>query len=765
METKNENIFVLKELNQLKYDHIAVVPPYARGGGGLALLWRKGIEVNILYQCDNFIDTEVKYKGERFHTTFVYGDPEKEGRKEVWNSIQRRAENRDSPWFLTGDFNEIMDNSEKSGGPARAEGSFVDFRSFMSTCELYDLRFSGNFLSWRGQRRDHLVRCRLDRAMANSAWIENYPSGRSEYLNFEGSDHRPLISFFQAVKKRKKGLFSYDRRLRNNEEVKLLITESWNTNPRADVETRISNCRKAIIQWHRSHHLNSRKIIEEKKSELERAMTSNVLNDTLIFQINKELKGAYEAEEEYWRQRSRQMWLSLGDKNSGYFHAATRGRRARNNISVIEDDEGKTVFEEAKIAEVNTKYFEKMFTSQAGVRAETVNKSIKPSISEETNIRLIQIPSAQEVRAAIFSIHPDKALGPNGFSASFFHSNWETIGERITLEIQEVFRSGTFPQNINATHICLIPKITNPKSVADYRPIALYNVYYKIFSKILTARLHPILDGIISENQSAFVPGRAITDNVMITHEILHFLKISKANKRGSMAMKTDMTKAYDRVEWEFIRLVLERMGFHTKLIGWIMQWVTSITFKFLLNGSAIGNVTPSRGIRQGDPLSPYLFILCSEVLSGLCKKAQENGQLTGIRVANGSPKVNHLLFADDTMFFCKSNEKTCKALKEILRQYEEASGQMISCQKSAITFSKKTSGDIKRKAMSILGISKEGGKGKYLGLPEAFGRKKKDLFSAVVDKIRQRAVSWSSKLLSGASSLGLRPFHSCFSS
>ncbi|CAA7043726.1 unnamed protein product [Microthlaspi erraticum] len=214
---------------------------------------------------------------------------------------------------------------------------------------------------------------------------------------------------------------------------------------------------------------------------------------------------------------------------------------------------------------------------------EIVNQSICPSISNETNERLIKTPSDEETRSAIFSIHPDKAPGPDGFSDSFFHSNWETIGEGITREIQNFFISGVLPQGINATHICLIPKKTTPKSMADYRPIALCNVYYKIISKILTARLHPIMNGLVSENQSAFVPGRAITDNVMITHEMLHFLKISKAKKRGSMTIKIDMTKAYDRVEWDFIRLVLTRMGFHPKLIGWIMQCVTSVTFQFLV--------------------------------------------------------------------------------------------------------------------------------------------------------------------------------------
>ncbi|CAA7043725.1 unnamed protein product [Microthlaspi erraticum] len=364
METKNQNSFVLKELNKLNYDHIAMVPSYAQGGGGLALLWKKEINLNILYQCDNFIDTEVSYKRKKFVATFVYGEPDRQDRAEIWEAIKGRTAGRETPWFLTGDFNEILDNSEKSGGRTRPEGSFVDFRSFMSECDLYDLRFSGNFLSWRGTRGKHLVRCRLDRAMANSSWIDAYPSGRSEYLDFGGSDHRPLLSLFHPEKKKGRGLFRYDMSLRNNEEVKNLVTSAWNAYPRASVETRISSCRRAIIQWKKEQHLNSKMKIEEKKRELEEAMTNNGTNESQIYQINKELKSAYKAEEEYWRQRSRQSWLNLGNKNSGYFHAATRGRRARNNISVLEDDQGVAVYDEGKIAEVITSYFEKMFTSQ-----------------------------------------------------------------------------------------------------------------------------------------------------------------------------------------------------------------------------------------------------------------------------------------------------------------------------------------------------------------------------------------------------------------
>lgn len=195
------------------------------------------------------------------------------------------------------------------------------------------------------------------------------------------------------------------------------------------------------------------------------------------------------------------------------------------------------------------------------------------------------------------------------------------------------------------------------------------------------------------------------------------------------MAIKTDMSKAYDMLEWEFIRLVLEKMNFQSTFLNWIMQCVTTVSYTFIINGATRGYVKPGRGIRQGDPLSPYLFILCSEVLTGLCMDAQSKGLMKGISIASKSHSLNHLLFADDTMFFCKANRKNAVNLKALLKTYEAVSGQLINNQKSSIFFSRKTSQDVRTLMKSITGIEKEGGVGKYLGLPEHFGRKKKDLF------------------------------------
>ena len=417
----------------------------------------------------------------------------------------------------------------------------------------------------------------------------------------------------------------------------------------------------------------------------------------------------------------------------------------------METTDGTLVYEEDQIASVVTAYFSTIFTSSTNDCKDTVQSALTSRITAAQNERLIEIPTAAEIKQALFSIHPDKAPGPDGFSASFFQSNRSTTGPAIIREIQNFFRHGTLPQSLNSTHIRLIPKISSPKLVSDYRPIALCTVYYKVISKLLSIRLKPVLQGIISENQSAFVPGRAISDNVLITHEVLHYLKVSGATKHCTMAVKSDISKAYDRLEWSFIREVLERMGFHHTWVNWMLQCISTVSYSFLINNEVAGNVHPQRGIRQGDLLSPYIFILCGEVLSGLCKKAQISGTLPGVGVARNSPKVNHLLFADDTMFFTKSDPQSCAALMEIMSEYEEASGQKINALKSSITFSAKTPPEVRSRVKLQLGIDKEGGVGKYLGLPEYFGRRKKDLFASIVARMRQKAMSWNTRSLSTA--------------
>ena len=147
--------------------------------------------------------------------------------------------------------------------------------------------------------------------------------------------------------------------------------------------------------------------------------------------------------------------------------------------------------------------------------------------------------------------------------------------------------TNTLDARFNETHVRLIPKTRGAKTVADYRPIALCSTHYKIIAKVLTSRLQPVLQAIISKNQSAFVMGRTISDNVLITHEVLHYLQTSRASVQSSMAVKTDRSKAYDRIEWNFLERVLEKLSFHPNWVVWIMECIRSVSYSFLINGAA----------------------------------------------------------------------------------------------------------------------------------------------------------------------------------
>lgn len=207
----------------------------------------------------------------------------------------------------------------------------------------------------------------------------------------------------------------------------------------------------------------------------------------------------------------------------------------------------------------------------------------------------------------------------------------------------------------------------------------------------------------MSESQSAFVLGRLIIDNILVAFETLHHMQHQRRGKCGSMALKLDMSKAYDRVEWKYLKCVMERMGFHPKWVSLMMECISTVSYSILVNGEPHGYIQTLRGLRQGDPLSPYLFLLCAEGLHSLIQKAKLAGDHQGVSISRSGPKITHLFFADDSLLFCKAKPVDVARIQDILNDYEHASGQQINRQKTTIFFSKslKRKGNYPRYAWS----------------------------------------------------------------
>lgn len=388
-----------------------------------------------------------------------------------------------------------------------------------------------------------------------------------------------------------------------------------------------------------------------------------------------------------------------------------KSKKVKNRICMLQDEHGLERFSEGSKGEVAVDYFRELFKSSDPENTDDLFDDFVPRVTEDMNHLLTAPVTDLEIKQAVSSIKGGSGAGPDGSNGKFYQQHWSIVGPTICSEIKEFFRSGIFPQEWNFTNICLIPKISNPTKMSDMRPISLCSVHYKIISKILCSRLKRILPEVISDTQGAFVLGRLITDNVIISHELVHALRTNGPAAAEYMAIKTDMSKAYDRVEWCFLEKLMVKLGFNSKWVSWIMRCVTSVTYSVLVNERAHGFIKPERGIRQGDPLSPFLFILCAEALVNILNKVERNGNLHGVKASDSGPKVHHLLFADDSLLMCKANREESSELKRCLEVYGKASGQVINFQKSSIIFGAKVALSSREEVKNCLNIEKKVGK------------------------------------------------------
>ncbi|XP_068323301.1 uncharacterized protein [Pyrus communis] len=447
-------------------------------------------------------------------------------------------------------------------------------------------------------------------------------------------------------------------------------------------------------------------------------------------------------------------WICGGDFNEFMWdHEKSGGveRRRRNKIVKLRAENGNWVDRPSQVRQLVDNHFISVFSSAGSRTWGSLLDCIIPSVSVEMNKALTAPVTDEEIKEAAVQMGGLKAPGPDGFQGVFYQSYWEIVRADVSDLVRELFLDSAGTGLINQTHIVLIPKVPNPEFVLQFRPINLCNYSYKILSKILANRLKVFLPNIISPTQNAFVAGRQIQDCIGIAHEMFHYLKGRKARNRYEMGIKLDMQKEYDRVEWDFLDAVMEKMGFSSRWRSIINGCISSVKFDVLLNGQAGKTFAPTRGLRQEDPLSPYLFILVGEVLSKLIQSAVDNGRLKGVKMGGFGPMISHLFFADDTLLFLRADMKNCRNLRNLLDKFCEASGQKVNLVKSSVFFGENVPKMNADQMGSALGMAVVINPGTYLGVPAIWGHSKQRGLAYVKGRIMEKLQGWKQSTLSRA--------------
>ncbi|KAB2632299.1 hypothetical protein D8674_028546 [Pyrus ussuriensis x Pyrus communis] len=682
-ETKMKDHRILGVRRRLGYVHGFDVSPVG-SAGGLSLWWEDNLEVNIIFSSKHIVDAVMRIKGQTHWSriTGVYGTPYRVEKNLFWEWMVNHFTPTDIPWICGGDFNEFLWDHEKYGGVEVLYNRLRFLEEFLSSSQLMDLGFNGPAFTWRGMRKGEWVEERLDRVMANEKWQQLWPNSQVMHETVLASDHCPviLISNIEGQKGRK--MFRFEAYWATEEECKNLVEKCWDRRHNGS----------PVNRWFMGR--GSR--IHDLLSQLDLLQRDWGPNYDEIREISRRIDELRLQEESYWCQRSRVKWLREGDANTQFFHSSTLQRRRRNKIVKLRDENGNWVESPAQVRNLVDNHFTSVFSSAGDRNWGSLLDCINPSVSLEMNEALIAPVTEEEIKAAAVNMGGLKAPGPDGFQGIFYQTYWEIVREGISALIRDLIQDAAGSSLINQTHVVLIPKVPNREVVQ-------------------------------------------IQDCIGIAHEMFHYLKGRKAQNRFEMGIKLDMQKAYDRVEWDFLDAVMERMGFCSSWRSLISGCVSSVKFDVLLNGQAGKSFAPSRGLRQGDPLSPYLFILVGEVLSKMIQGEVDQGRLEGVKIGGSGPVISHLFFADDTLLFLRADRKNCGNLRHLLDNFCVASGQKVNLEKSSVFFGANVPKVNAEQMGNALGMKVVINPGTYLGVPTIWGRSKKRGLAYVKGRVMEK--------------------------
>ncbi|KAJ9542753.1 hypothetical protein OSB04_029259 [Centaurea solstitialis] len=667
----------------------------------------------------------VKTSGTVFLASFVYGSNNITTRRILWDDLKRfHSVAFIQPWILMGDFNSVLLHEESLGGSSRRDSRMEEFVECVEALNVFDLRSVGCFFTWaqKPMAVGGILR-KLDRVMVNSLFVDSFLLSSANFLTRGISDHSACVITIDQCQTKARS-FKFDTCLIRQPVFLDVVKRGWSLHVHGTYMYRVLQKLKMLKQPLRilrskvgsvsARVKERRKDVDLAQAKVDVNPTDLLLQDDLSLSL-RNLQEALVVEDSYFRQRAKVRWIKEGDLNTSFFHNSVKEQKNRSLIRSVIDNVGVEVHGLSV-----GKAFVDHFQSILGMRDMDVRSNIPidffPNrISIHDANFMIRPITKEEVKHAMFDIGDDRSPGSDGFTASFFKAAWPVIGPDVELAIQDFFYRGNLARQVNHTSICLLPKHANASKVTDFRPISLCSVLYKCIAKIISWRIKDSLDFLVSPNQSAFIPGRKITDNILMANELVE---------------------------------VLNRMGFHPIMCNWIMELVTTVSFSILVNGELHGFFKGGRGLRQGCPLSPYLFTLVMEAFSTIFRRKVAADNRFAFHHGCEGISLTHLCFADYLMVFTRGDISSVAVLKEVLAEFGEISGLKPSIEKSAVYFSNVDS-ITRHGILQLLSFQVGALLFRYLGIPLSSKRLAVSDFAPLISKVRSRILNWKSKFLS----------------
>lgn len=556
-------------------------------------------------------------------------------RQNFWNALRGSGLMNLHDLIIAGDLNFTYQASEIWGTSAKMDDLGEYFSQLLLETDFVDVlphKLSPTWTNGRFGREG--VHKHLDRFLVKLDLLTYFQKHRTWVHNDKFSDHWPIVLQLDDFAHSHLTPFKFNASWLEDDSFCHMVRNFWSsyeifdTNPILNFCCKLKKLKEAVSGWIRDKKKADKLEIQKLELQLRDATAANVNNSISLesFEIMKKMELKKEElllqEEKAWRLKSHAIWISHGDKNTKFFHSFASARRRSKHIWEILDDNGSLCSGIGSIKSEAYSYFDNIYSNpgECCISDQIDVASLYTRFFDEQEAEYIQRDvTKDEIEQTLKIFAKDKAPGPDGWPVELYPHFFEIMGDEL-LELVNFSRiNGYIPGGLNSTFVTLIPKKDKPSSFGEFRPIALCNLLYKLISKIIADRLKSALSAHISDEQFGFLEGRQIHDAIGITQELLHSIKIYK---KKAMLLKMDLVKAYDRVNWTFFRMILIRIGLPSLMIKWIMACIQSMNISVLVNGSPTDFFSCSRGLRQGCPLSPLMFILIMDGFSRLVKKA-----------------------------------------------------------------------------------------------------------------------------------------------